>query len=79
MINEKMCLLPEFLPVAHAGEHYGEPSALEYGSPKVMTAEACCCIISIFGFEDGAVRARWRRQTGRGSWTTFVPSLERRC
>lgn len=83
MINEKMCLLPDFPPrlrtlVEHlVASHHG---TLEYGSPKVpMTAEAMLLhhldnLDSKMETVRGAVE---KDKLADGSWTTYVPSLER--
>jgi 3'-5' exoribonuclease len=83
MINEKLCLLPEFPPrlrtlVEHlVASHHG---TLEYGSPKVpMTAEAMLLhhldnLDSKMETVRGAVE---KDKLAEGAWTTFIPSLER--
>ena len=83
LIHEKMALLPDFPPrlrtlVEHlVASHHG---TLEYGSPKVpMTAEAMLLhhldnLDSKMETVRGAVQ---KDKLAEGSWTVFIPSLER--
>ena len=83
LINEKLALLSEFPPrlrtlVEHlVASHHG---TLEFGSPKVpMTAEAMLLhhldnLDSKMETVRGAVE---KDKLADGSWTTFIPSLER--
>ncbi len=83
MIHDKMSLLPEFPPrlrmlVEHlVASHHG---TLEYGSPKVpMTAEAMLLHhLDNLDSKMEAVRGAVEKdKLAEGSWTTYIPSLER--
>ena len=83
MVHDKLALLPDFPPrlrtlVEHmVASHHG---TLEYGSPKVpMTSEAMLLhhldnLDSKMETVRGAVE---KDKLAEGSWTTFIPSIER--